>query len=337
MGSGRCLLIFGCVESEKRQFGRMARKLRIQYPGAMYHIINRGNYRKDLFESVGAAEAFLKVLAEATPRFGWKLHAYVLMRNHYHLALETPSPTLVQGMHWLQSTLATRFNRFRRESGHLFQGRYKSILIEDLAALCRVVDYIHLNPVRARIVAAEQVGNYRRSSLVRFLKGSRFAGLTAADWLAAHGGWRDDAEGWTRYREHLVELGRDEGRWKAAGLEGLSRGWAIGSSGWRRKLAEEYAQRVLEKGMERDEVSELRENVWSLCVEGELAALGKTHDDLACRPRKQPWKLELARRVRDKSAAPYRWLADALDLGRPESLRSYLCRQRKSENQQRTA
>jgi REP element-mobilizing transposase RayT len=100
----------------------MARKLRIQYAGARYHIINRGNYRKDLFESVGAAESFLKVLAEATGKFGWKLHAYVLMRNHYHLALETPSPTLVVGMHWMQTTVASRFNRFLGSRDRIARG-----------------------------------------------------------------------------------------------------------------------------------------------------------------------------------------------------------------------
>jgi putative transposase len=92
-------------------------------------------------------------------------------------------------MHWLQSILATRFNRCRRESGHLFRGRYKSIPLEDRAALSRVVDYIRLNPVRGKVVVPEQVGNYRWSSLVR----------AAADWLAAHGGWRDDAAGWQVY------------------------------------------------------------------------------------------------------------------------------------------
>jgi len=266
----------------------MARKLRIQYPGAIYHVINRGNYRKDLFETVGSAEAFLRVLEEGTPRFGWKLHAWVLMRNHYHLAVETPSPTLVQGMHWLQSTLAVRFNRFRGESGHLFQGRYKAILIEDYAALGRVVDYIHLNPVRAKVVAADQVGNYRWSSLRRFLKGARFPGLMAADWLEARGGWSDDAAGWKAYLEHLIALGRDERSWREEGLEGLSRGWAIGSSGWRRALAKEYAQRALEPGLEREDIHELREAAWRACLETHLAALGKTVADLSCRPRKQP-------------------------------------------------
>jgi REP element-mobilizing transposase RayT len=88
----------------------MARKLRIEYPGALYHVINRGNYRRDVFESAGAAEAFVAALREAVAQYGWRVHAYVVMRNHYHLAVETPQPNLVEGMHWLQSTLATRFN-----------------------------------------------------------------------------------------------------------------------------------------------------------------------------------------------------------------------------------
>ena len=86
----------------------MARKLRIQYAGALYHVINRGNYRRDLFVNAGEAQAFVETLKEAAARMGWKVHAYVLMRNHYHLALETPEPNLVAGMHWLQSTWCGR-------------------------------------------------------------------------------------------------------------------------------------------------------------------------------------------------------------------------------------
>jgi len=138
----------------------MARKLRIQFEGAMYHVINRGNYGRDLFGNEGEAQAFLETVGEAKAMMGWRLHAYVLMRNHYHLAMETPEPNLVEGMHWLQSTWATRFNRFRQERGHLFQGRYQALLIEDAAVLGKVVDYIHLNPVRAKIVLAEQVRDY---------------------------------------------------------------------------------------------------------------------------------------------------------------------------------
>ena len=100
----------------------MARKLRLQYEGAVYHVINRGNYRRDVFETADKAKAFEECLFEAAERMGWRLQEYALMRNHYHLAVETPQANLVEGMHWLQSTFATRFNRFRAERGHLFQG-----------------------------------------------------------------------------------------------------------------------------------------------------------------------------------------------------------------------
>ena len=170
----------------------MARKLRIQYEGALYHVINRGNYRRDLFETTGAAEAFIQVLESTVMQYEWKLHAYVLMKNHFHLAIETPMPNLVEGMHWLQSTLATRFNRFRKERGHLMQGRYQSVLVEDFSTLGRVVDYIHLNPVRARVIEPEQVGAYRWSSLVRFMRGAHLAG--SPQWI----GWGWPAGAWMR-------------------------------------------------------------------------------------------------------------------------------------------
>ena len=111
----------------------MARKLRIEYAGACYHVINRGNYRSWIFETEGAKESFLKCLGEACEACNWKLHAWCLMGNHYHLALETPEGNLVAGMRWLQSTFSNRFNRFRQENGHVFQGRYKAILLDEEA------------------------------------------------------------------------------------------------------------------------------------------------------------------------------------------------------------
>ena len=109
----------------------MARKLRLEYPGPIYHVINRGNYRTGVFATAGAKAAFEKCLFEASAKSGWVLHAFVVMRNHYHLALETPTGNLVTGMQWLQATFANRFNRLRGERGHLFQGRYKALLVEE--------------------------------------------------------------------------------------------------------------------------------------------------------------------------------------------------------------
>lgn len=315
----------------------MARKLRIQYAGAIYHVINRGNYRRDLFETVGAAQAFLSAMFEATARYGWSLHGYVLMRNHYHMALETPKPNLVEGMHWLQSTIATRFNRFRQERGHLFQGRYQSILVEDFAALARVVDYIHLNPVRAKVVPPEQVLNYRWSSLRLFVKGPRPQGIVAADWLFACGGWSDNPEGWKAYVGHLVELGLNEAEQKRQGLEGLSRGWAIGTYAWRQAMAKEFAHLRLRGGLDREQAKALNEGAWEARLQEWLAQLGRTKAELATRPRKQAWKLELARRLRNEVGASVVWIAKALALGRPASVRSYLSGSSGKKNQQTAA
>jgi REP element-mobilizing transposase RayT len=304
----------------------MARRLRIEYPGALHHVINRGNYRRDLFESAGAAEAFLRTLEEVAAKFGWWVHAYVLMRNHFHLAVETPEPTLGEGMHWLQSAMATRFNRLRAERGHLFQGRYQALLIEDGAALARVADYIHLNPVRAKVVMPEHVANYRWSSLATLLKGPRPPRLKVRDWLQARGGWADDAAGHRAYAGYLRELARDEAAWSREGLVGLAQGWAIGTLAWRRALAKEHAARSLTSGLPRAERSELRQATWQTVLEAKLARLGKSASDLSTRPLKQAWKIELAGCIRQESGASIAWLADQLQLGTPATLRGYLHR-----------
>jgi putative transposase len=184
----------------------VARKSRIQYPGALYHIINRGNYRRDVFATVGAAQAFERVMDEACRRFAWRLHAYVIMRNHFHFGLETPQPNLTEGMHWLQSTFAIRFNRFRQERGHLFQGRYDAILLEDDAILARVVHYIHLNPVRAHIVEPAGCATFRWSSL-RYLRQPLRPPWLSSDALRGVLAFRDSPEGWKEYEQFLAELG----------------------------------------------------------------------------------------------------------------------------------
>jgi putative transposase len=138
----------------------MARKLRLEFPGACYHVINRGNYRRDVFLHDRTKAAFVACLYEACEKSAWTLHAFVVMRNHYHLAIETPRGNLVAGMHWLQATFANRFNKLRGEHGHLFQGRYKALLVEEGDPLSLVCHYIHLNPVRAGIVPVTQLRRY---------------------------------------------------------------------------------------------------------------------------------------------------------------------------------
>ncbi len=140
----------------------MARPLRIEYPGAFYHVTSRGNEQKDVFKSMRDRQKFLEYLESATTRYGAILHAYCLMSNHYHLLLETPGGNLSQIMRHINGAYTTYFNVKRKRAGHLFQGRYKAILVEADEYLAELSRYIHLNPVRVRIV--ERPEQYQWSS-----------------------------------------------------------------------------------------------------------------------------------------------------------------------------
>lgn len=134
----------------------MARPLRITYPGAFYHITSRGNEGKNVFKSKRDREKFLAYLESASQRYDAAIHAYCLMDNHYHLLMETPSGNLPQIMRHLNGAYTTYFNVKRKRSGHLFQGRYKAILIDMDEYAKELSRYIHLNPVRANVVEAPE-------------------------------------------------------------------------------------------------------------------------------------------------------------------------------------
>jgi putative transposase len=135
----------------------MARQLRIEFPGAWYHVMARGNRREPIFICEQDRELFLATLGEACSKTGWRMHAWVLMTNHYHWILETPEANLVKGMGWFQNTYTRRFNHRHRMWGHLFGGRYKAVVVESEGSsghdyLGELFNYVHLNPARAGMV-----------------------------------------------------------------------------------------------------------------------------------------------------------------------------------------
>ena len=136
----------------------MPRQLRIQYEGAIYHVMSRGDRREDIVHNSADRELWVKTFGEASAKCDWEVHAYCLMRNHFHLVVETPLGNLVSGMKWLLGTYTIRFNARHRLNGHLFAGRYKSLVIDDSdSSYFRVAcDYVHLNPVRAGLLKPEQ-------------------------------------------------------------------------------------------------------------------------------------------------------------------------------------
>jgi REP element-mobilizing transposase RayT len=126
----------------------MARSVRVEFPGAIYHVTARGNERRTIYRDERDYHLWLEALAETQRRLGWKIHGYCVMKNHYHLLVETPEANLSQGMSWLQTTFTIRYNRKYRRSGHLFQGRYKAQVLDSESYGYKALLYIHLNPVR---------------------------------------------------------------------------------------------------------------------------------------------------------------------------------------------
>ncbi len=145
----------------------MARPLRLQFEHALYHVTSRGNARQAIVKTQADRQAFLACLAQVVDRFAWQCHAYCLMNNHYHLLVETPHPNLSQGMRQLNGPYTQGFNRRHRRVGHVFQGRFKAILVEREAHLLELCRYVVLNPVRAQMVKhAEEWAwsNYRATA-----------------------------------------------------------------------------------------------------------------------------------------------------------------------------
>jgi REP element-mobilizing transposase RayT len=157
----------------------MARQLRIEYEGAFYHITSRGNQREKIFWDDKDREEFKKILKRTKERYGYLLHAYVLMDNHYHLLIETPHANIKQAMQNINTSYTVYVNRRHERFGHLLQGRYKAFIVDKENYLLELGRYIHLNPVRAKIVKRPE--DYKWSSYREYLQGGWKQTMTDTD------------------------------------------------------------------------------------------------------------------------------------------------------------
>ncbi|MEY5011076.1 MAG: hypothetical protein RLZZ253_2215 [Verrucomicrobiota bacterium] len=315
----------------------MARSIRIEFPGAFYHVMARGNRRETIFHDEEDRRFFLSTLSEACGRTGWRVHAWVLMGNHYHLFIETPEPNLVAGMGWLQNTVTRRHNVRHREWGRLFGDRYKAILVdgEDEYYYQTLADYIHLNPVRARLIQPK-----RGQSVLDYPWSSVAAGWALAPgkrpkWLAAEEGLgRFDLPDTVAGRRKMVErLDRRavEETMRGCGVpvlpesvdarcSHLRRGWYWGGQAFLAKLNQLAKKPIKERvGTTRDsrrspQVKSHGEEQAERWLEEGLKTAGLDVKDLRALKGSDPRKLVLAELLWKRTTVSQEWLAEKLSM-----------------------
>lgn len=302
----------------------MPRPLRVEFSGGCYHVINRGNYRRRIFQAKGAAEAFERTLGEAASRYDWLIHAYVVMGNHFHLGVELREPNLSDGMKWLQGTWIRRFNGFRNWVGRPFQGRYKGLLVEPGYCFGQVCHYIHLNPVRAGLVEAFRAGDYPWSSLSRFEKKGRPEWLVASTVLEEAGGLSDTRAGWRKYREYLEFLATNDAKRRELVAARMSRGWCLGGKTFKKEMRAEARERgasldrVRFEGLEKEEVLAEREAIWEEKLQRSALVAKVDLQKLPAR-KSAPEKVLLAAVMKHCTSVSNGWLARRLEMGQPAS------------------
>jgi len=224
----------------------MARKLRVEYPGAIYHVMNRGDRREPIFNEDEDRKRFVETLGEACAKTGWQVQAYVLMPNHFHLVVETPQPNLVTGMKWWLGTYTSRFNRRHKLFGHLFSGRYKSLVVDGSGSgyLKSVCDYVHLNPARAKLVAVGQpLRSFVWSSWPAYLlTPSRRPAWLRVDRLLGECGIPKDSPAGRQQLERVLEERR--GAEEGGEFKVIRRGWCLGEAAFRKELLARMGERL---------------------------------------------------------------------------------------------
>jgi putative transposase len=314
----------------------MARKPRIEYAGAVYHVMARGD-RKDLtFRDDQDRRTFLDTLSEVCRRHGWRIHAYVLMDNHYHLLLETPEPNLVVGMKWLQGTYTQRFNRRHEECGHLFQGRYKALVLQSDSGeyFSAVASYIHLNPVRARLMdfAKLNLSEYPWSSFPFYLNGTNRPEWFHVERVLDNFQCTSDRHGMEKFcrmmQKRTLEIyySKDpmdfDEQWK-----GIRRGWCLGSAKFRSDMEELTDERISHydrRSYLGDEAKKHDEAAAQRLLSMGLELMELDEIQLVSLKRNDIRKKTVAWMLRRNTSVKNDWICKKLSMGRSSNLARYV-------------
>jgi REP element-mobilizing transposase RayT len=310
----------------------MPRKARVEYEGAIYHVMDRGNRLEDIYRDDKDREIYLKTLGEVCGRCGWLVHAYVLMGNHYHLLIETPEANLSRGMRLLQGIYTIRHNVRHRLRGHLFQGRYKAIVVdgEDATYFRTVGDYIHLNPVRAKLLGEnEKLESYRWSSFPGHVSPPRKRpSWLKSEWVLAAVGEEDHTRGRNAYRRVMEKRTEEEREGEAIEegmLKALRRGWYFGSEVFRETILEKLeSPGRQEHGNSRSgrARSHTEREAGKLIAIG-LKAMGINCGDLHKLPKGSVQKIAIASVVKQRTVVTNAWIAARLHMGAASRVSAY--------------
>jgi putative transposase len=299
----------------------MARSVRIEYPGAVYHVLNRGNYRTHIFSQEKAKQSFEDCLLNASVRYNWRLYAYCLLGNHFHIAMETLEANLSMGMQWLQSTFANRFNRAHLSHGHLFQGRFKALVVERDEYLGPLIHYIHLNPLRANMVNTETIETYRWSTLwYLFHKRKRPDCMALELGLYYAGNLADTMKGRRDYLQYLLWIQSDAKAKQRIQSSRLCRGWALGSKQFKEKLVDQFLPVGKVDHLEGKDYSEANEIRWKCILEKSLTVMKKNVKDISADKKSVHWKALIALFMKDNTSVSNVWLTKHLNMGIPQGV-----------------
>lgn len=305
----------------------MPRQMRVQYPGAIYHLMSRGDRRENIFLDCDVdRQDFVKTLAETCQKTGFQIHAYCLMPNHFHLVAETPDANLVTGMAWLLSAYTIRLNHRHHLCGHVFSGRYKALIVDGGSPgyLKTVCDYVHLNPVRAGFLKPEdRLAAYPWSSLVWYAAAPEHRpGWMRVDRLLGEHGIREETAMGRQEFERRMELSRAAEEDEEA-LAPIRRGWCLGSEEFKRQMLARMDGQLGAHhagGLHREHEERRAERI----IAEELGRLGWGESDLVAWRKSAPGKLALAARLRRETTMPLKWIAARVHLGTSKSANSNL-------------
>lgn len=292
----------------------MARPIRTENPNSVYHVYSRGNYREPIFSDSMAANVFLKLLKETIIRTDWHVYSYAIMPNHFHFVVKAPRANLSRGMHLLLTSFSSRFNKFRDEHGHVFQGRYQAKRIPSGFDVSRVIDYVHLNHVRKGIFKIEELSQSPLSSVSLLMNPDNRSVYKIEEGLKFLG-YPDKSEGWQAYLVHLRKVFLKDTDSKLFDYE-----WSVAMRAEEDFIIKNPSELQRPSDLSHDQILNLDYEHTEKIVERLLFEYGKTEFDLNIEQGARPWKVDIAIKLQTLTTASLPYIAQRLRAGSPSNL-----------------